>query len=198
MLVTGVPYMGSCFILRLSETRPLLSRPSTPPIITNYPYTASSQIVQSYRANPPVSQPVPQWAQPARFDANGSARYTYGSTTRPYVHRGWTEYALPHGIRYFTNEDSRAITDLDLRNLTKLDEASNTIDTSEDVPDGCEMWIRAVSNGKKGWRKHKAGSEPFLFWVDHRHRRVLNEVPLDDHVFGEDDSKSSMVLYLLL
>jgi hypothetical protein len=138
-----------------------------------------------------VSQPVPQWAQQAQFDVNGSARnYAYGSTTRPHVNRGWTEYALPNGVRYYVNEDSRGITDLDLRNLTKLDEATNVIDTSDDVPEGCEMWIRAGSNAKKGWRKHKAGSEPVLLWVDHRHRRVLSETPSDDYVSsGEDDSK---------
>ncbi|KAH0840360.1 hypothetical protein J3R83DRAFT_1383 [Lanmaoa asiatica] len=182
---------GRYYPRAVDETRPLISRPPTPPIITNYPpQTASSQIVQSYRStNPPVSQPVPQWAQPAHFDVNGSARnYAYGSTTRPHVSRGWTEYALPHGIRYYVNEDSRAITDLDLRNLTKLDEVSNAIDTADDVPEGCEMWIRTGTNTKKGWRKHKAGSEPVLLWVDHRHRRVLSEVPSDDYVTsGEDD-----------
>lgn len=180
-------------VLYLSETRPLISRPTTPPIITNYPpQTASSQIAQTYRnANLPVSQPVPQWAQPARFDVNGSARiYTYGTTARPHTARGWTEYALPHGIRYYVNEDSRAITDLDLRNLTKLDELSNAIDTADDVPEGCELWVRTGTHSKKGWRKHKVGSEPVLLWVDHRHRRVLSEVPSDDYVSsGADESK---------
>ncbi|KAG6373906.1 hypothetical protein JVT61DRAFT_6059 [Boletus reticuloceps] len=174
------------------ETRPLISRPSTPPIITNFfaPQTASSHIAQSYRsAIPLVNQPVPQWAQPARFDVNGSARgYAYGSTSRPHVNRGWTEYALPHGVRYYVNEDNRTITDLDIRGLTRLDEVSNTIETSDDVPEGCEMWIRAGINTKKGWRKHKAGGDPTLLWVDHRHRRVLSEAPSDDYASsGEDD-----------
>lgn len=46
------------------------------------------------------------------------------------------------------------------------------IDSSEDVPEGCE--IRACNSAKKemGWRKHtvtkqKAGGEPVLLWVDH-------------------------------
>ena len=113
---------------------------------------------------------------------NGSARVdSYGSTTRPHVSRGWTEYALPHGIRYFVNEDSREIMDLDLRSLNRLDDVSNTIDMSEDVPDGCEMWIRAGSNGKNGWWKHKANSKRVLVWVDHRHRRVPNGAPSDDY-----------------
>ncbi|KAF8555574.1 hypothetical protein OG21DRAFT_856431 [Imleria badia] len=49
------------------------------------------------------------------------------------------------------------------------------------------MWIRAGGNAKKVWRKHKPGSDPVLFWVDHRHRRVLGSVPSDDYVSGEDD-----------
>lgn len=141
-----------------------------------------------------MNQPVPQWAQPARFDVNGSARNYYGTATRPHVNRGWHEHALPHGVRYYVNEDSRAITDLDLRSLSKLDEVTNVIDASDDVPEGCEMWIRTGSNGKKVWRKHKAGGDPVLLWVDHRHRRVLSEVPSDDYVSsGEDDSKSGMM-----
>lgn len=97
------------------------------------------------------------------------------------------------------NEDSQAITDLDIRNLTKLDEVSNVVDTSDDVPEGCELWVRAGTNSKKGWRKHKAGSEPVLFWVDHRHRRVLSEVPSDDYVSsGEDDSKPGATLSFII
>ncbi|KAG6369621.1 hypothetical protein JVT61DRAFT_14190 [Boletus reticuloceps] len=150
--------------------------------------TASSQIAQSYRSANPVSQPVPQREQPARFNVNGSARsYSYGSTSRSHVNRGWTEYTLPDGVRYYVNEDNRAITDLDLRSLTKLDEVSNTIDASDDAPEGCEMWIRAGSNAKKGWWKQKAGGEPAVLWVDHRHRRVLGD-PSDDYVqSGGDD-----------
>ncbi|KAF8139079.1 hypothetical protein EV363DRAFT_1580710 [Boletus edulis] len=173
------------------DTRPLSSRPSTPPTITNFPpQTASSHIAQSYRsASPPVSQPVPQWAQPARFNVNGSARsYAYGSTSRSHVNRGWTEYTLPDGARYYVNEDNRAITDLDIRNLTKLDEVSNTIDASDDAPEGCEIWIRAGSNVKKGWWKQQADGEPVVFWVDHHHRRVLGKAPSDDYVqSGWDD-----------
>ena len=181
----------------LSETRPLISRPSTPPIVTSFPpHTVSSQIAQSYRSgNFPVNQPVPQWAQPPRFDVNGSARnYAYGSTTRPHVTRGWTEFALPHGLRYYVNEESRAITDLDLRNLARLDEVSNVLDTSDDVPEGCEMWVRTGTNGKKAWRKPKPGSESALFWVDHRHRRVLAEFPSDDAVSSSaDDSEPGYI-----
>ncbi|KIJ05235.1 hypothetical protein PAXINDRAFT_21486 [Paxillus involutus ATCC 200175] len=145
------------------ETRPLISRPSTPPSITNYPpHTAASQIAQSYRSEtPPFNQPVPQWAQPARFDVKGSAQtYSYGSVTRSLVARGWVEFSLPHGLR--------------------LDEVSVTIETAEVVPEGCEMSIRGAQGGKKGWRKQKAASEPVIFWIDHRSRRVLNEVPSGD------------------
>ncbi|KAF8119322.1 hypothetical protein EV363DRAFT_1200037 [Boletus edulis] len=79
------------------------------------------------------------------------------------------------------------IMDLDLRSLSRLNEVSNTIGTS-DIPEGCEMWIRAGMNAKKGWLKHKAGGDPTLLWVDHRHRRVLSEAPSDDYVSsGADD-----------
>ncbi|KIJ07454.1 hypothetical protein PAXINDRAFT_19359 [Paxillus involutus ATCC 200175] len=157
------------------ETRPLISRPSTPPIITNYPpHTAASQIARSYRSeNPPANQPVPQ----------------------PLVARGWVEFSLPHGLRYYENRESHAITDIDLRNLARLDEVSVTIETAEVVPEGCEMWIRGTHGGKKGWRKQKAASEPVIFWVDHRSRRVLNEVPSEEYVpSGDDDIRSDLTI----
>ncbi|KAH7887288.1 hypothetical protein F5I97DRAFT_812378 [Phlebopus sp. FC_14] len=175
----------------INERRPLISRPSTPAIITNFPPpSAASQIAQTYRAsNPPVSQPVPQWAQPARFDVNGSAQnYSYGSISRPYTARGWIEFSLPHGLRYFTNRESRATTDVDLRNLAKLDEVTLAIDNVGGVPEGCELWLRAPDGGKKGWRRSKVSTGPVIRWVDHRSRRILNEAPTDEYILsGEDD-----------
>ncbi|KIJ07455.1 hypothetical protein PAXINDRAFT_19360 [Paxillus involutus ATCC 200175] len=64
-----------------------------------------------------------------------------------------------------------------------------TIETAEVVPEGCEMWIRGTHGGKKGWRKQKAASEPVIFWVDHRSRRVLNEVPSEEYVPSGDDDR---------
>jgi hypothetical protein len=43
------------------------------------------------------------------------------------------------------------------------------------------MWVRGAHGGKEGWRKQKAVSEPVIFWVDRRSRRVLNEVPSEEH-----------------
>ncbi|KAF8139089.1 hypothetical protein EV363DRAFT_1253141 [Boletus edulis] len=175
----------------VDDTRPLSSRPSISPTITDFPpQTASSEIAQLYHsAHPPVSQPVPQREQPTRFNVNGTARsYAYGSASRSHDNKGWSEYTHPDGVHYYVNEDNRAITDFDLRSLTKLDEVSNTIDAFDDAPEGCEMWIRAGSNVKKGWCKQKAGGDPAVFWVDHRHRRVLSEAPSDDYVqSGVDD-----------
>ncbi|KAF8835691.1 hypothetical protein BDN67DRAFT_405093 [Paxillus ammoniavirescens] len=147
------------------ETRPLISRPSTPPIITNYPpHTAAGQSARSYLSeNPPFNQPVPQWARPARFGVNGSAQnYSYAFVTRSLVARGWVEFSLPHGLRYYENRDSHAIMDIDLRNLARLDEVSVTIEAAKVVPEGCEMWICGTHGGKKGWRKQKAASEPVI------------------------------------
>ncbi|KAF8432938.1 hypothetical protein L210DRAFT_3650038 [Boletus edulis BED1] len=175
----------------VDDTRPLSSRPSISPTITDFPpQTASSEIAQlSHSAHPPVSQPVPQREQSTRFNVNGTARsYAYGSASRSHDNKGWTEYTHPDGVHYYVNEDNRAITDFDLRSLTKLDEVSNTINAFDDAPEGCEMWIRAGSNVKKGWCKQKAGGDPAVFWVDHRHRRVLSEAPSGDYVqSGVDD-----------
>lgn len=187
------------------ERRPLLtsSRPSTPPIITTFPgHTASSSVARSYRssgtAHPPVvAQPTPQWARPARFDVNGSARnnYDYGSVRRPYADSGWYEYVLPHGIRYFGNPEKRATTDLDLRSHARLEEVERIMESAMEnvaerqVPDGCEMWIRR-SHKVSGWSRKKGATmgDLVVFWVDHRYRRILNDVPTDDGaVSGEDD-----------
>ncbi|KIJ13350.1 hypothetical protein PAXINDRAFT_13916 [Paxillus involutus ATCC 200175] len=91
--------------------------------------------------------------------------------TRPLVARGWVEFFLSHGPRYYENRESHAITDIDLRNLARLDEVSVTIETAEVVPEGCEMGIRGVHGGKKG------------------SRRVLNEVPSEENVPSGDDDR---------
>ncbi|KAI6043664.1 hypothetical protein EDC04DRAFT_3138304 [Pisolithus marmoratus] len=186
------------------ERRPLLaSRPATPPIITTFPgHTASSSVARSYRssgtAQPPVVvQPTPQWARPARFDVNGSARnnYDYGSVRRPYADSGWYEYVLPHGIRYFGNPEKRATTDLDLRSHARLEEVERVMESAMEnvaerqVPEGCEMWIRR-SHKVSGWSRKKGATmgDLVVFWVDHRYRRVLNDAPTDDGALsGEDD-----------
>jgi len=68
---------------------------------------------------------------------NGSARnYSYESVTTPYTEHGWFEYILPHGLRYFGNPHKSAITDLDLRNFSTLDQVTSAIDTVDSVPDG--------------------------------------------------------------
>ncbi|KIJ20524.1 hypothetical protein PAXINDRAFT_96707 [Paxillus involutus ATCC 200175] len=56
------------------------------------------------------------------------------------------------------------------------------------------MSIRGAHGGRKGWRKQKAASEPVIFLVDHRSRRVLNEVPSEKYVpSGDDDNFNSHV-----
>ncbi|KAG6332906.1 hypothetical protein ID866_6184 [Astraeus odoratus] len=173
------------------ERRPLLaSRPATPPINTGIPRpTACSEIARSYRSsNPPVAQPMPQWAQP-RVEMNGSARnYSYGSVSRPYAERGWYEYVLPHGLRYFGHPDKRATTDIDLRNFSKLDEVTRAVDSIDGVPEGCEAWVRPAHRGK-AWGRKSAPSQLVVCWVDHRYRRILSEMPTDDFILTEEDEK---------
>jgi len=108
------------------------------------PPTPSSEIAQTYQ-NVNVSQPTPQRPQPARLDGNGSAHtYTYGSVSRPYASRGWIEQALPHGAKYYVNPRIQATTDVDLRNLAKLEAVMSVVETAGIAPEGCEMWARDV------------------------------------------------------
>jgi len=112
----------------------------------------------------------------------------------PYTDRGWSEYILPHGLRHFGNPRKSAITDLDLRNFSKLDQVTSAIDTGDSVPEGCEIWIRP-SYKAKGWRGQKTPGWLVIYWVDHRYRCILSEMPFDDlPLSGEDDSA---FLYLL-
>ncbi|OAX39078.1 hypothetical protein K503DRAFT_690330 [Rhizopogon vinicolor AM-OR11-026] len=143
---------------------------------------------ESYHYN--VSQPTPQRAQPARPDGNGSAHtYSYGSVSRPYVARGWIEQALPHGAKYFVNPRVQATTDVDLRNLTKLEAVMSVVEAAGSAPEGCEMWVREGPVAKKGWRRQKKAAGPVISWVDHRVRRVSSEIPSVDGIIfsGEDD-----------
>ncbi|KAI6028799.1 hypothetical protein F5J12DRAFT_807775 [Pisolithus orientalis] len=150
----------------------------------------------SSAADPPVvAQPTPQLAQPARFDVNNSARsnYDYGSVKQFYSNGGWYKYVLPHGIQYFGNPEKRATTDLDLRSHARFEEVERVMENAmknvaeRQVPGGCEMWIR---HKESGWSKKKGVSmgDLVVLWVDHRYRRILNDVPTDDGtVSGEDD-----------
>ena len=140
-------------------------------------------------------QPTPRWAQPPQFDVNGSARnYSYGSVTTPYADRGWFEYILPHGLRYFGNPRKSTTTDLDLRNFSKLDQVTSAIDTVDSVPEGCEIWVRPSYKAMR-WRRPKTPGRLVIYWVDHRYRRILNEMPSDDlPLSGEDDSAFSYLL----
>ncbi|KAG0695996.1 hypothetical protein DFH29DRAFT_244339 [Suillus ampliporus] len=203
---TGAGYFQSRDIPQdTNERRPLIprqSRPTTPPILTTFSQPSpSSQIAQSYREQTfNYSQPTPQRPQAARLDANGSAHngsahngsahtYSYGSVSRPYASRGWIEHALPHGGKYFVNPRIQAITDIDLRNLAKLEAVMSVVETAGNAPEGCEMWAREGPAVKRGWRRQKMAGGPVISWIDHRVRRVSSEVPsVDGMIFsGEDD-----------
>jgi hypothetical protein len=118
---------------------------------------------------------------------NGSARnYSYGSVSRPYADRGWYEYVLPHGLRYFGNPEKRATTDIDLRNFSKLDEVTHAVDAIDGVPEGCEAWVRPAYKTNT-WVRKNVPSQLVIYWVDHRYRRILNEMPTDDFTLTEED-----------
>jgi len=113
----------------------------------------------------------------------------------PYADRGWFEYILPHRLRYFGNPCKSTTTNLDLQNFSKLDQVTSAIDTVDSVPEGCEIWVRP-SYSAMGRRRQKTSRRLVIYWVDHRYRRILNEMPSDDlPLSGEDDGAFS---YLIL
>lgn len=180
--------------IETNERRPLISRPgrpSTPPIVTTFSQPSPSP--QSYHAhNFGMSHPTPQRPQPARLEGNGNGSahtYSYGSVSRPYASRGWIEQALPHGAKYFVNPRIQATTDVDLRNLSKLEAVMSVMETAGSAPEGCEIWAREGPVVKRGWRRHKMVGGPVISWVDHRIRRVSSEIPTVDGIIfsGEDD-----------
>lgn len=178
--------------IETNERLPLITRPNrppTPPIVTTFSQPSPSP--QSYRSHAfDVSHPTPQRAQPARLDGNGSAHtYSYGSVSRPYAGRGWIEQALPHGAKYFVNPRIQATTDVDLRNLAKLEAVMSVVEMAGSAPEGCEMWAREGPAVKRGWRRQKMVGGPVVSWIDHRVRRVSSEIPsIDGMIFsGEDD-----------
>jgi len=92
--------------------------------------------------------------------------------------------------RYFGNPRKSAATDLDLRNIFKLDQVTGAVDAVDSVPEGWEIWIWPM-----GWRRQKTPGRPVIHWVDHRYCRILNEMPFDDlPLSGEDDSAFSYLL----
>ena len=88
-------------------------------------------------------------------------------------------YILPHGLRYFGNPRKSATTDHDPRKISKPDQVTSAIDTVDSVPEGCDIWIRP-SYKAMGWRRQKTPGRLVMYWVDHRYRRILNEMPSDD------------------
>jgi hypothetical protein len=165
-------------------------------------FSQPSPSTQSYHSHTfGVSHPTPQRAQPARLDGNGSAHtYSYGSVSRPYAGRGWIEQALPHGARYFVNPRIQATTDVDLRNLSKLEAVMSVVEMAGSAPEGCEMWAREGPVVKRGWRRQKMIVGPVISWIDHRIRRVSSEIPSVDGIIfsGEDDSQWCLFIYNLL
>jgi hypothetical protein len=85
--------------------------------------------------------------------------YSLGSVSRPYVARGWIERALPHGAKYFVNPRIQANTDVDLRNLAKLEMVTSIVETAGSAPEGVRWrpWVQLRQGPavKKGLRRQK-------------------------------------------
>jgi len=80
--------------------------PRIPPVDATHQYLLPFLQSPCHPTHSPVGTP--------QFDVNGYARnYSYGSVTTPYADRGWFEYILLHGLRYFGNPHKSATTDLD-------------------------------------------------------------------------------------
>ncbi|KAG1743655.1 uncharacterized protein EDB91DRAFT_1200564, partial [Suillus paluster] len=109
--------------------------------------------------------------------------------TCPYASCGWIEQTYPLGGKYFVNPRIQATTDIDLRNLTKLEAVMSVVETAGSAPEGCEMWAREDPTVKRDRRRQQMAGWPVISWIDHRIRRVSSEVPgVDGIIFsGEDD-----------
>lgn len=147
------------FTYRLfSETRPLLSRPRTPPhSYGNHPHLNLS-------AEPPSS----------------SSAFSGGhSSTASRLHQlGWIEYVLPDASVYYVHPTLRITTDINLRNVKKLEAVvaylayPNTTTKDSSPAMGSELWLREIEPTKSKRSKAREVFAPVRCWVDHKRRSV--------------------------
>lgn len=91
-------------------------------------------------------------------------------TSIPRLHDlGWIEYHLPDGTFYYVHPTRRVTTDVNLRVERILNGVTAFLENLKDnVPTGCEMWLRAGRDSKKGF-------VPVRSWVNHQTRSVIIE-----------------------
>lgn len=94
---------------------------------------------------------------------------------------GWIEYHLPDGTFYYVHPTRRVTTDVNLRTEKVLNSVTVYLENVKDnVPTGCEMWLRDIGSSKKGFM-------PTRSWVNHQTRSVIVE---NRHSGGKKKGKS--------
>ena len=134
-----------CFqflIPTLSETRPLLPKPTHLDTSASAKNVGNSQVALSYPPNP------------------------WETARTPFQSMGWRHITLPDNSVYFYHPTLRVTTDIDLRTPNKLDAVTsylqeNSIDESFLPPEGWESWLVDSNVGKK------YNLKPISSWVNH-------------------------------
>ena len=134
--------VASEYSFLLSETRPLLAKPTYLDASANTKSVAHDQVALSYPSNP------------------------WGATRTPLQLMGWRHITLPDNSVYFYHTTLRVTTDIDLRTPSKLDAVTsylqeNSIDESFLPPEGWESWLVDSDVGKKH------NPKPISSWVNH-------------------------------
>ncbi|KAF9445219.1 hypothetical protein P691DRAFT_282686 [Macrolepiota fuliginosa MF-IS2] len=86
----------------------------------------------------------------------------------PRLHElGWIEYHLPDGMFYYVHPTRRVTTDVNLRTEKVLTAVTGYLENvKENVPSGCELWLRDAGTPRKGFVPSKS-------WVNHQTRSVI-------------------------
>ncbi len=157
----------------VSETRPLLQ--SSTSSLKNAPNYGQTELARS-----------------ALVTASQNAGPSWPVPKRRFATLGWQEVLLPDGARYFSNPNLHIVTDVDLRNVERLDVITTFIDGRDPgalPPPEWELWLRDASGST---------TASFLIesWVHHKARMVLFERPSSDQgeiIHKDVDSKSRRV-----
>lgn len=136
------PCVAFEYLFLLSETRPLLAKPTNLDASASTKGIGHGQVALSYSSNP------------------------WESTWTPLQSMGWRHITLPDNSVYFYHTTLRVTTDIDLRTPSKLDAVTsylqeNSIDESFLPPEGWESWLVDSDVGKK------RSPKPISSWVNH-------------------------------
>ncbi|KAI3614483.1 hypothetical protein WG66_009710 [Moniliophthora roreri] len=188
------------------ESRPLINRPRSPPpphspvnpLSHHHHHNRKPQRGGGGYLNIDTGMHAPRLNISPMASMNGNQPPS--ASGGPLLHqKGWIEYGLPDGLRYYVHPTLRVTTDIDLRNVVKLEAITKFLELRrgdisgfEGAPAGWELWLREGPVDKKkkktkgrGRGKDKAEDEfiPLKFWVDHK-RRTVTADPLWDTESG--------------